>query len=106
MTTRRAWSATEKFQIVLEGLVPKANIAQICRTHGISSSQFYRWREEAFAGMKQSLSGSTSLDARTRQENARLKKLVAEEALLIDRLREALEGRPLGKNESGGWPDA
>ncbi len=102
MTTRRRWSPTEKMQIVMETLSPKANVAEICRAHGVHSSQLYRWKEEALAGMRRALSGTASPDTALRAENARLKKLVAEEALVIDRLRDTLEGRPTGKKDGDG----
>ena len=102
MTTRRNWSPTEKLQIVMETLSPKANVAVICRLHGVHSSQVYKWKEEALAGMRGALSGAASADTVLRAENARLKKLVAEEALVIDRLRDTLEGRPGGKKDGGG----
>ena len=101
MTTHRHWSATEKLQVVLEGLSPKANVAEICRAHGISSSQFYKWKESAIRGMKTTLQGGVSPDGMLRQENSRLKKLVAEQTLIVDRLQEALEGRPMGKKGGG-----
>ncbi len=101
MTTRRKWSATEKMQIVMEVLSPKANTAEICRAHGVHSSQVYKWKEEALAGMRGALSGTASADTVLQAENSRLKKLVAEEALVIDRLRDTLEGRHAGKKDGG-----
>lgn len=102
MTTHRSWSPTEKMQIVMEILAPRANVAEICRTHGVHSSQVYKWKDEALAGMRGALSGAVSQDVVLRAENSRLKKLVAEEALVIDRLRDTLEGRPDGKKGGGG----
>ncbi len=102
MTTRRRFSPTEKAQVVMEALVPKANVAEICRTHGVHSSQVYEWKRAALTGMHLALAGSASPDAALRAENARLKKLVAESALVIDRLQETLGGNPVGKNERGG----
>ena len=48
MTTHRRWSAEEKFTIVMEGLLPDANVAEICRRHGISSTLFYTWSRGAW----------------------------------------------------------
>ena len=41
MTPHKTWSADEKFQIVLEGLQPRANVAEICRGLAITSTAFY-----------------------------------------------------------------
>lgn len=101
MTTQRKWSPTEKMQIVMETLTPKASVGEICRTHGVHSTQIYKWKAAALAGMRQALAGSVSPDAQLKSENARLKKLVAEEALVIDRLRETLEGSSEGKKDGG-----
>ena len=102
MTTHKARSAHEKLQIVLEEISPRANISKVCRRHGISSAAYYEWKAKARAGMKQGLK-STPGGAETalRHENARLKKLVAEYALINDRFQEILEGHPLGKNDGG-----
>ncbi len=102
MTTGKTWSAEEKLQIVLEGMAPRANISEVCRRHGISSTAYYEWRAKALAGMKQGLKTTPGgAETALRRENARLKKLVAEYALINDRLQETLEGRPLGKNDGG-----
>ncbi|MEW6448638.1 MAG: transposase [Bacillota bacterium] len=38
---KRRWTAEEKMQIVLAGLMPEASIAAIRREHKVSQSQFY-----------------------------------------------------------------
>ncbi|MGI0054117.1 MAG: transposase [Thermoplasmata archaeon] len=101
MTTRKTWTADEKFQIVLEGLQPRANVSEICRRHGISSTAYYEWRERALASMKGGLrSKEGTPDTALRHENARLKKLVADFAIANDVLREHLEGSR-EKNDGG-----
>ena len=102
MTVRKTWTADEKFQIILEGLQPRANVAEICRRHGISSTAFYEWRERALASMKNGLrSKEGTPETALRHENARLKKLVADYAIANDVLREHLEGSSLGRNDGG-----
>jgi len=101
MTTHKTWSADEKFQIVLEGLQPRANVSEICRRHGISSTAHYEWRERALASMKSGLrSKEGTPDTALRHENARLKKLVADYAIANDVLREHLDGSR-EKNDGG-----
>lgn len=40
------FSAAFKRQVVLESVAPGANIAALCRKHGISSSRIYAWRKD------------------------------------------------------------
>ena len=60
----------------------------------------YKWKREAVEGIKEAVAGPGKEVIALKQENARLKKLVAEEALVIDRLRELNETLAKGKNES------
>ncbi|MBB5018712.1 putative transposase [Chitinivorax tropicus] len=66
-----------------EGGMP---VAELCRKHGISDATFYNWRNK-FGGMDAS-------DARRlkqlEDENARLKRMVANQALDIEMLKEVL----------------
>lgn len=62
-------------------------VPELCREHGISSATFYKWRAK-FGGM------DASLMARLKEleaENARLKKMYAEERLKAEIVKEALE---------------
>lgn len=59
---------------------------ELCRTHGISTATFYKWRSK-FGGM------DVPMVARMKEledENRRLKKMYAEAQLSTDLLREAL----------------
>ncbi len=101
MTTKRTWSGEEKLRIVLEGLRPNANIEAICRAHGVHSSQFYKWKELALSGMRAGLeSRQGSPLQRQRQEMARLKRLIAEQAIALQVFKEEL-GSVEGKNDGG-----
>ena len=100
MTTRRQWSAEEKLQIVLEGLKPHASVEEVCRRHGIHSSQYYTWRERALAGMKTGLVSKP--DTVEYRAVARMKKLIADLTIANDVLREDLYGRARGINADGG----
>ena len=62
-------------------------VPQLCREHGISSATFYKWRSK-YGGMDTSMiSRMKELEA----ENARLKKMYAEERLKAEILKEAIE---------------
>ena len=38
-------STEEKMGIILEGLRREKSVSQICREHGISQAQYYKWRD-------------------------------------------------------------
>lgn len=57
---------------------------EVCRQHGISNGTFYKWKEK-FGGME--LSDAKKLRS-LEQENAKLKRLVAEQALDIQILKD------------------
>ncbi|BBQ90047.1 transposase [Klebsiella quasipneumoniae] len=80
-----------------------APVPELCREHGMSSATFYKWRAK-FGGM------DASMMARLKEleaENARLKKMYAEERLKAEILKEAIEksGKavaPTGVGAKGG----
>ena len=62
-------------------------VPELCREHGMSSATFYKWRAK-YGGM------DASLMARMKEledENRRLKKMYAEERLMSELRKEALE---------------
>ena len=64
-----------------------AAVNDICREHSVSSAQFYKWRSK-YGGM------DTSMVKRLKEleeENGRLKKMYAEEKLISDIRKEAIE---------------
>lgn len=65
------------------------SVSDLCREHGMSSASFYKWRAK-FGGMDASLMKEMK---ELRAENARLKKMYAEERLKAEIRQEALEGK-------------
>ena len=61
--------------------------ADVCRKHGISTATFYNWRSK-YGGMDAS---SMKRLKELEEENARLKKMYAEEKLKAEIVAEALE---------------
>ena len=61
-----------------------ATVSEVCRKHGVSEWSFYRWRQK-YGGM--TVSDAKRLKA-LEEENARLKKIVGQQAIDIDLLRE------------------
>ena len=69
-------------------LATGASLPQIARDLGISEATFHRWRNR-YGGMNPS---ETKRLKDLEKENSRLKKLVAEQALDIDLLKEVNRG--------------
>lgn len=61
-------------------------VPELCRSTGISSATFYKWRAK-FGGMDASM---VSQMKELQEENRRLKKMYAEAQLSADLLKEAL----------------
>ena len=62
---------------------------EICRSHGISTKSFYRWRKE-YGGMRvEQAKKLKDLE----KENVRLKRLVADQALDISILKDVASGK-------------
>ena len=64
----------------------EVTIGDVCRSHGVSEATFYNWRKR-FRGM-----GVDEVREyrRLKQENARLKKLLADRELEIDAMKEVM----------------
>jgi putative transposase len=77
----------EKIIGVLKEHEAGAKVDEICRRHGISSATFYTWRKK-FGGMEASEAKRLKeLEA----ENAKLKRLVAEQMLDMSAMKELLQ---------------
>ncbi len=63
-------------------------VPEVCKSLGISEQTYYRWRQK-YGGMAPDL--SKQLRA-LEKENSRLKKLVADQALDMEILKEAAKG--------------
>ena len=63
-----------------------ATAADLCRKHGVSDATFYKWRSR-FGGME--VSDAKKLKA-LEVENAKLKKLLAEQMMDVSTLKEML----------------
>lgn len=65
-----------------------ASVADVARDLGVSETTFHRWRAQ-YGGMK---ADEAKRLKELEKENARLKKIVAEQALDLDMLREISKG--------------
>lgn len=91
--TRRRYTSEEKIRIVMEGLRGELSVADLCRREGIHSNVYYKWLKDFMEAGKARLSGDTRRDASKdevdglKRENARLKELVAEQAVELHGLK-------------------
>ena len=86
---RKSRFSDSQIMAILKQAESGMTVAELCREHGISSALFYQWRSK-FGGMDASLmKRMKELEA----ENARLKKMYAEERIKAELRQEALEGK-------------
>ena len=83
----KRYTTEQKIRILREAEKADQSIVEVCREKGISEQTFHRWKRE-FGMMK--------LDEAKRlkdleKENARLKRMLADEMLGKEMLKEALE---------------
>ena len=78
------FSAEQIVSILNEAAKKETKVAEICRKHGITEQTYYCWRR-AYGGLQ----GTEAKRLRTLEdENRRLKKLVADQALDIAMLKD------------------
>lgn len=86
---RKSRYSDSQILIILKQAEAGTPVPELCREHGMSSATFYKWRSK-YGGM------DASLMARLKdleEENRRLKKMYAEERLIAEVRKEALEGK-------------
>jgi putative transposase len=86
---KRSRFSEEKIIGVLKEYEAGAKVDELCRRHGIISATFYAWRKR-YAGMEASEAKRLrELEA----ENAKLKRIVADQMLDMSAMKELLEKR-------------
>lgn len=84
---RKSRFSDSQIMAILKKAESGVPVSEICRENGISTALFYRWRSK-YGGMDVSMiNRMKELEA----ENARLKKMYAEERLKAEIVQEALE---------------
>ena len=78
------FTAEQIVAILNEAAAKETKVAEICRKHGITEQTYYRWRR-AYGGLQ--VNEAKRLRA-LEDENRRLKKLVADQALDIAMLKD------------------
>jgi len=94
--TRQQFSAEDKIRIVLEGFRKEMPVSDLCQREGISSALYYSWLKDFMEAGKAhqkgySLRNATQNEVKgLREQNARGKELVGEQALEIQLLKKSL----------------
>ncbi|MEL7304118.1 MAG: transposase [Pseudomonadota bacterium] len=84
---KRSRFSDEQIIAVIKENEAGAKVDELCRKHGISSATFYAWRKK-FGGMEASDAKKLrELEA----ENARLKRIVADQMLDMSAMKELLQ---------------
>ncbi|MFZ4263883.1 transposase, partial [Sphingobacterium sp. HJSM2_6] len=87
----------QKIMIVMEALRAEVSVSELCRKHNINESQFYKWNKEFLEAGKKRLEGDLTREATSdevmelKQENARLKEIVADLVLRYDIVKKSLD---------------
>ena len=79
----------EQIVEILREADTKGDVKEVCRTHGITETTYYRWRRQ-YGGLQ------TSEIQRIRQlekENSQLKQLAGDQSLAIQVMKEELKKR-------------
>jgi transposase len=94
--SRRRFSAEEKIRVVMEGIRGDISVSELCRREGVHTTVYYKWLKEFMEAGKRRLRGDLQREAgrgevaALRDENARLKQLVADYALDLMALKKSL----------------
>ena len=83
---KKRYTEEQVFRILKEG-ESCSSIPELCRKYGVSEATFFRWRSK-YSGLELSdLKKMKGMEA----ENTQLKRIVADQALQIDALKEVLQ---------------
>lgn len=82
----KTFSEEQIVQILREAETGTTPIIDLCRNHGISETTFYKWRKKFGGADVSAIKRLRELE----QENARLKRILAERDLEVDVLKEVL----------------
>lgn len=82
----KTFSEEQIVQILREAETGTTPIIDLCRLHGIAEATFYTWRKKYGGANVSSIKRLRELE----QENARLKRILAERDLEVDVLKEVL----------------
>jgi len=83
---RKSRFTEEQIVTILQEHEAGASVVEVCRRHGVSEQTVYRWKQKYGGFARSEVQRLKALEA----ENARLKRLVAEQALDNQMLKDVL----------------
>jgi transposase len=93
---RRKWTAAEKLRIVLAGMQPNVEVAELCRREGINPTQYYGWRKQLLSSATKVFDGQemkrSASEDKKEAELRRMKDVVAEITAENLELKKGLSG--------------
>jgi len=98
--TRRHFTAEDKIRVVMEGIRGEIPVSELCRRERVHTTVYYKWLKDFMEAGKRRLRGDIHREAgreevaSLKEENARLKQLVAEYALDLMALKKSLMAEP------------
>ena len=67
---KKRWTAARKAELIVESLKGTKTIAELCREHGISQSQFFEWKKQFVdAGTSALVNGGKSTEVYELEEH-------------------------------------
>ena len=84
---KRKRYTSEQVVSIMKEVEGGLSIADVCRKYGVSQGTFFRWKAK-YAGLEVS---DVQRMRDLADENGRLKKLVAEQALALDAMKDVLQ---------------
>lgn len=86
---KRSKFTDSQIHVILKQYESGVPVSELCREHGVSQACFYQWKAK-YGGMDVPMMKELK---ELRQENARLKRMYAEERLKAEIVQEALSGK-------------
>jgi len=84
----RHWTAEEKMMIVLEGLRGAESISKICSKHGISQSQYYKWRDIFLEAGKSAFENGNKTKEKVLENKVKeLESIIGKQTIVIETLK-------------------
>jgi transposase-like protein len=96
---RRTFTAQEKVAIVLEGLRGESQVSELCRRHGITTNQFYQWRDKLIGAAKEAFAQERRGRPKGNRQMERLQADLARKDTVIAEITEEIL-----KVKKGLWP--
>ena len=93
---RKKWTPEEKLRIVLTGMQPGVEVADLCRREGINPTQYYGWKKQLLTSATKVFDAAESKrnagDERKEVELRRMKDVIAEITAENLELKKGLSG--------------